>query len=75
MIMNNDEKQAMKQANAGHANPEEAFERVLDTLFMLPAGAVKSPSCSWCDWRRGDSPRNLQFCGYHRKQWNALRGV
>lgn len=73
--MASEDKNAMKQANAGHANPDEAFERVLDTMFALPEGSIKSPVCSWCNWRRGDSPRNLNFCGYHQKQRNALRGV
>lgn len=73
--MQNEQLQAIKKANAGHANPDEAFERVLDTLFALPQGNVQSPACSWCHWRRGDSPRNLNFCGYHAKQRNALRGL
>lgn len=75
IIMPNDTKQEMKKANAGHANPEEAFERFIDTLLALPEGSVKSPVCSWCDWRRGDSPRNLTLCGHHQKQRNILRGI
>lgn len=73
--MDNVQAQKMKDANAGHANADEAFERLLDSILALPEGSVKSPVCSWCNWRRGDSPRNLKLCGMHTKQRNALRGV
>ncbi len=73
--MDNKLNQEIKKANAGLANEEEAFERVIDTILGLAPGQVKSPACSWCNWRRGDSPRNLQLCGEHRKQFNSLRGV
>lgn len=53
-------------ANAGYANADEAFERFIDGLVQLPAGSPVDPNCSWCNWRRGDSPRNLRFCGPHQ---------
>jgi hypothetical protein len=68
-----DAQQRRKAANAGHANEEEAFERVLDSILQLPASAPIDPNCSWCNWRRGDSPRNLRFCGFHQSVRNNLR--
>jgi hypothetical protein len=38
-------------------------------------GAAVDPNCSWCNWRRGDSPRNLRLCGYHQQLRNNLRRV
>lgn len=57
----------------GHANEEEAFERLIDGVLQLPLGSQVDPNCSWCNWRRGDSPRNLRFCGPHQIIRNNLR--
>lgn len=75
--MNHEEKQRHANANAGHANPDEAFERLIDSVLALPVGMVPTPDCSWCNWRRGDSPRNLKLCGHHQiirnNLWNGMR--
>lgn len=72
----NDEKQRSQAANAGYADEEQAFERFIDSLVQLPAdGTVKAdPNCGWCNWRRGDSPRNMRLCGFHQQMRNTLRG-
>jgi hypothetical protein len=72
--MDQTQKNEIKRINAGHANEEEAFERLLDGLLQMPIGQATTPDCSWCNWRRGDSPRNLKFCGFHQAMRNRLRG-
>jgi hypothetical protein len=70
------QEQQRKAANAAHANEEEAFERFIDSLVQLPAQRPRDPNCSWCNWRRGDSPRNLRLCGFHQMMRNNMqRGV
>jgi hypothetical protein len=73
--MDQDLKNKIDHANAGHADPEQAFERFLDGLIQLPAGLPVSPACSWCNWRRGDSPRNLNLCGFHTTIRNRMRNT
>ncbi len=68
------EKLQREKLNAGHANEDEAFERLMDGILQLPAGTLVNPDCSWCNWRRGDSPRNLKFCGFHQQLRNRIRG-
>jgi hypothetical protein len=70
-----EEQRRREELNAGHANPDEAFERFIDGVVQLPVGAAVDPNCSWCNWRRGDSPRNLRLCGYHQQLRNNLRRV
>lgn len=62
-------------AAAGTANPEEAFERFIDSLVQRPLDepGKPDPHCSWCNWRRGDDPRNLRMCGFHQRLRNNLR--
>jgi hypothetical protein len=73
--MDQTQKNEINRANEGHANPDEAFERLLDSLLQLPSGMLTMPKCSWCEWRRGDSPRNLKLCGFHQALRNRLRGA
>jgi hypothetical protein len=58
---------------AGQSNADEAFERFIDGLVQLPPANLPDPNCSWCNWRRGDSPRNLRFCGFHNRLRNNMR--
>ena len=69
-----EEQRRRDEANAGHANPDEAFERFIDGIVQRPANVQADPNCSWCDWRRGDSPRNLRLCAFHQRLRNILRG-
>jgi len=70
--MDHAEKQRQQSANAGHANPDEAFERFIDSIIGLPVGTPVDPNCSWCNWRRGDSPRNVKLCGGHQVMRNNI---
>lgn len=69
-----EEQRKRAQANAGHADPEQAFERFIDGLTQRPSNIPLNPNCSWCDWRRGDDPRNLTLCGFHQSLRINIRG-
>lgn len=74
--LNLTEQKRREQANAGLSNADEAFERFIDAVISLPVGTPQDKNCSWCNWRRGDSPRNLRLCGGHQiMRNNMLRGI
>jgi hypothetical protein len=74
-MASHEEKTQRKEANAGYANAEEAFERFIDSVLQRPLAepGQPDPNCSWCNWRRGDDPRNLRLCGFHQRVRNNLR--
>jgi hypothetical protein len=67
-------KNELREMNKTTQNPEEAFERFIDTLTQLPPGVPKNPNCSWCNWRRGDAIGNISMCTYHGAFQARLRG-
>jgi hypothetical protein len=73
--MDQTQRNQIDQANLGHSNEEEAFERLLDSFLQFPSTVAPMPDCSWCNWRRGDSPRNLRLCAFHTGMRNRIRGL